>query len=72
MFTCVTVDQVSQFVRTDETCSSGLVLMPVELAVGIATNPLAIPLEVAGPMLWATLGLFITAFAMRQLRKALD
>lgn len=75
MFTCVT-DVVAadgrQYIVVDDTCSSGFVLVPQDAALALMQNPLAIPLEAAGPMLWATLGLFITAFAVRQARKALD
>ncbi len=75
MLTCVTdvlAADGRQYIVVDDTCSSGFVLVPHDAALALMQNPLAIPLEAAGPMLWATLGLFITAFVMKQARKALD
>lgn len=75
MLTCVTdvlAADGRQYIVVDDTCSSGFVLVPHDAALALMQNPLAIPLEAAGPMLWATLGLFVTAYAIKAARKALD
>lgn len=75
MLTCVTdvlAADGNQYIVVDQSCTSGMVLVPHEAALALAQNPLAIPLEAAGPMLWATLGLFVAAYCMKVVRKALD
>lgn len=75
MLTCVSdvlAADGRQYIVVDNTCSSGFVLVPHDAALALMQNPLAIPLEAAGPMLWATLGLFVAAYSVKVVRKALD
>lgn len=75
MLTCVSdvlAADGRQYIVVDDTCTSGMVLVPHDAALALMQNPLAIPLDVAAPMLWATFGLFVTAYLSKVTRKALD